>query len=484
MAHHNRKYCKYRKNRNGARKFVFARFFMKRLCQLFLSGLAIALVVSGCRGIQTAGEKSARHDLAAVTDRYRPNGNKPVLPVLTPDSGMSNFLAYALLNSPSVEAAYYDWAASVEKITVQRSLPDPKLTFQAYIQDTLTSLMPGLMQDIPGLGKLGAAARVATAESRSKYFAFESAVLQAAFDFKSAYYNLYFLDEQVRINRQTLTLLTDLETAARAENEVGKATLQDVYRAQIEHDRLDTDIAHLEHSRDTFFAQYKAALGLTSDQPDPPLPARFESAADVDADDLLTTALARSPRLKALEAEVRMAESSIAQARKSNVPDFSAGLQAEVYTPPFYWPQASMTLPVWRDKIAAQIAAARDAKYAAQARLTAEQLALIVDFAMQAHDYHEIIRDLRLLENQLIPKARQSLEIARAGYSSGQIDFFNLMDAERTLLNFQLEEVQDRTRREIVLADLSLIIAGVAPPGAPVLASSPDISVTGNSKQP
>ena len=35
------------------------------------------------------------------------------------------------------------------------------------------------------------------------------------------------------------------------------------------------------------------------------------------------------------------------------------------------------------------------------------------------------------------------------------------MDAERTLLNFQLEEVEARTRREIILADLSLSIAGM-----------------------
>ncbi len=174
-----------------------------------------------------------------------------------------------------------------------------------------------------------------------------------------------------------------------------------------------------------------------------------------------------------MEADVRMAEASIALARKSKVPDFSAGLQAEVYSPPFYWPQASMSLPIWRDKIAAQIAAAQADKRAAEARLTAEQITVTVDFAMKTYDYRESTRDLALLQDKLIPKARKSLEIARAGYLAGQIDFFNLMDAERTLLNFQLEEVEARTRREIILADLSLSIAGMAPEGAPILPPSP-----------
>ncbi|MGH7992823.1 MAG: TolC family protein, partial [Limisphaerales bacterium] len=99
------------------------------------------------------------------------------------------------------------------------------------------------------------------------------------------------------------------------------------------------------------------------------------------------------------------------------------------------------------------------------ARLSAAQIALTVDFAEQTFADREIGRNLDLLENQLIPKARQSLEIARAGYLAGTIDFFNLMDAERTLLNFELSEVEARTQREIVLSRLSLLIAGEPPAG-------------------
>ena len=129
-----------------------------------------------------------------------------------------------------------------------------------------------------------------------------------------------------------------------------------------------------------------------------------------------------------------------------------------------------MTLPIWRDKIAAQIAAAQAGKKASEARLTAEQINLTVDFALRTYDYREATRSLAVLEKQLIPKARQSLELARAGYLSGQVDFFNLIDAERTLLNFQIQFVQLHARREIILADLSLRIAGTPPTGAPLMA--------------
>ena len=328
---------------------------MRMIPQLLWIALAGGLLATGCRGVPTAGEQAARQDLAMVAGKYQSGAslhptNQPVLPVLTAGGSMSNFLAYALLNSPSVAAAYQDWAAAVERITVARSRPDPKLTFSAHIQNDLTSLMPGLMQDLPGPGKLKSAAGVATAESRAQYFAFETAVLQAAFEFKRAYFNLYFLEERLRINRRTLTLLTDLEASARAQNEVGQASLQDVYRAQIDREQLRTEIANLEDSRGMLLAGYKAALGLTCGQADPPLPAPFaETPLDLTGDELLKVALANNPRLQEASAEVTLAEASMAQARKSRVPDFSAGLQAEVYEPPFYWPQAGMTLPLWRD---------------------------------------------------------------------------------------------------------------------------------------
>jgi len=438
-----------------------------------LVSVLVILLLAGCQGIPARNERAARHDLNAVTKTFRPANQKPELPVLTSGSGLGNFLQYALLNSPDVEAAYYDWAASVERITVERSLPDPQITFQSDIARIVMTVMPGFMQEFPGPGKLTARANVAAEESRGKYFAFESVVLQTAFNLKRACYELYFLDERLRINRQTLSLLGDLERIARAQNEVGKGILQDVLRAQIERDRVRTETANLEDSRKPALAAFKAALGLRHDQPDPPVPGRLETTGlNPDSDELLRVAFARNPRLKALAAEVRAAQAGIAVAYKERVPDFSLGLMADVKaSPAVFRPLAGMTLPIWRDKIAAEIARAKAGELSARARLSAGQIALTVDFAEESFACREITRNLDLLQNQLIPKARQSLEIARAGYLSGTIDFFNLMDTERTLLNFELSEVEARTRREVVLAELSLLVAGVPPAGAPVLSA-------------
>src|SRR6266496_1955421 len=166
------------------------------LCSVALATFAL----TGCKGIPTKGERAARQDLKSVGDAYRPQHQRPVLPTLQTNSSLSNFLHFAVLNQPQVEAAYFDWAASVERITVERSLPDPRLSFESDIADIVMTVMPGLMQEFPGPGKLKAAAAVASAEGTVKYFRFETSVLQTAFALKQAY----------------------LEKIARAQNEVGK----------------------------------------------------------------------------------------------------------------------------------------------------------------------------------------------------------------------------------------------------------------------
>ncbi|MEI8078569.1 MAG: hypothetical protein WCH61_02935, partial [bacterium] len=174
-----------------------ASWLLSRTAFGLIAIIVVTGLIAGCASFQSAGETTARQERMAVGTAYRPGDLKPALPPLTACSAPEDYLRYALLNSPTVEAAYDDWFATVEKITVAGTPPDPRLTFQMDIQRVVTSLMPGLMFDLPGPGKLTAAAESATAESRIAYYAFERAVLQAALALKRAAFGLTLLDRQL-----------------------------------------------------------------------------------------------------------------------------------------------------------------------------------------------------------------------------------------------------------------------------------------------
>jgi len=423
--------------------------------------LILALFLQGCVGVPTAAERQARLETTQVTAKFQPQA----LPVLTTNATLSELLQYAMLNSPAVRAAYFDWLASVERITQARSLPDPVVTYQMDIQSVVS--MPGLMMEIPGPGKLGLRAEVASKETEAGYYAFEAEVLQTAFEVKKAYYQLYFLTDKIRVNRETLNLLAQMEQIARRQNDVGKATLQDVLRIQMEKDRLDTEIANLDDSRAPLAAAFKAVLGLKAGDSAPPLPVRFETTPlDVSLDQMLAVVYERNPRLKAMEADVSRAEASLRLAAKARIPDFAVGLETDFTGWPS--PMAALTLPIWRDKTAAEIAEAQAMKGASGARLTSEQIRLAVELAEKSFMFREAGRNVTLMQ-VLLPKARQALEVARGKYITGQTGYLDLVDAWRTVLGIELEVVDARTQREMALAELALLIAVPPAPNTPIL---------------
>lgn len=453
-----------------------------RSCGLGLKAVATTVacvfMLTGCVGVPTAGEQRARQQHTTVERMYRPDAARPTLPTLSTNGSLDQFVLFAMLNDPQVEAAYYDWGASVERITVERSLPDPRLSFEATITDlVLMTLMPGLMVELSGSGKLPAAANVATADSELKYFAFEARVLQTAFALKKACYQLNFLDAKINVMREMARLLGQLEQLALIQNEVGRSSLQDVLQARIEKERLNTEIENLRDSRHAMLAQFKGALGLKAEDATPPLPRLLEATPRaLTAELLVFTALARNPRLKAMQAEVQLADASLQLARKSRTLDFSAGIEVDVKAKPLMLqPSLGLGLPIWRDKIAAEIAGAQAGKSAAQARFSAEQIALAVELAEKSFMLRETDRQLDLLNLRLLTMARQSLALAQSAYVGAKADFMKVINAERTLLDFQLSEVEARYQRELVLNELSLLILANAPSNALLLPPKEDV---------
>ncbi|QYF93076.1 TolC family protein [Massilia sp. PAMC28688] len=436
-------------------------------CQVGLL-LASALLV-GCAGAPGAGESGAQRRLDTVGRQYRPAGERPVLPQLEERGQFDQFVLYAVLNNPQVAAAYHAWAASVHRITVERSRPDPRLTLQASIADmALMALMAGVMTDVPSAGKRAAAGDIATAESQAKYFTFEARVLQSAFALRKVRYQLDALDTKIAIMHETARLLAQLEKLALVQNEVGRAPMQDVLQARIERARLASDIANLDDSRDALLAQFKAALGIPAGAVAPPVSAMpVPSPPAMTADRLLELALERNPRLKAMQAEVAAAQGSLQLARKSARSDFSVGLEADWKASPIMLqPSLGVSVPIWRAKTKAQIAAAQANKAEANARLSAEQIALAVEIAEKTFMSREATRQLALLGGSLPRMASGALALAQSGYSGGKSDFNSVIDAQKVLLELRLAQSEASLQRELALAELSILVVATVPPGA------------------
>ena len=123
---------------------------------------ALAVLVSGCA---STSEQTAIHTLKAenAARNYAEVGgaiySRNHLPELDEGSSLNDYLAYAALNNPQLEAAFNRWKAALEMVSQAHTLPDPRFNYGYFIQEVETRVGPqehrvGISQMFPWFGKL------------------------------------------------------------------------------------------------------------------------------------------------------------------------------------------------------------------------------------------------------------------------------------------------------------------------------------------
>ena len=184
-----------------------------------------------------------------------------------------------------------------------------------------------LMQMLPLGGKLRSAGRAADAQAsatgeRARDVAWETRSAAAM-----AFYDLYAVDGQLDVARETLRLLQDVERTAQSMYRVGEGRQADVLRAQVEIARMAEDTLRMQAMRATMVAKLNALADrgaeLAIGRPTlPRFPDELPSRAALDS-----LAATERPMIRAGLDEVRAAEASQRLAHREIWPDLQVGVQ-------------------------------------------------------------------------------------------------------------------------------------------------------------
>jgi outer membrane protein TolC len=189
-------------------------------------------------------------------------------------------------------------------------------------------------------------------------------------------------------------------------------------------------------------------------------------------DELWRRAQTSNPELGQMRAMVEMTLASVEVARKAGTPDFSLGAMVDLKANPLMIrPTATATLPIWREKIAANIAAATARNQAASARLGAEQLNLAAELAQMLYMVRESDRMIAYLDGTALPNLDRIIASAEASYQTGMSGPAMIPETRLMALNMRRERVAALRERETAATDLMLLTADVVPPGEPLLAT-------------
>ncbi len=380
----------------------------------------------------------------------------------------------ALRANPELESAKLSWSASTERILQEMALDDPVLGFTYFgeqVQTRVGEKQAGIMasQKIPFFGKLRLKGEVAKNEARvygERHRTLQRVIVAKA---KSAFYELYWVHKSISINEENRELLQRFVKIAEVKYSTGRATQQDVLKAQVELSKIVNELINLEQFKEAAIARINTLLNR---HPDAPLGAPEEvdiTELTVSLEELYGKAKEISPDLSLMKYRIERNKAAYKLAKKQYYPDITFGLNytfindlpSDVMSSPShegrdsYTGTFSINVPIFQKR--KYDAGVREAN----ARLKSSEMAYrnIENMTLfGVKDYHFKVqtaeRLVKLYRNSIIPQAEQSLKAAEIGYQAGNVDFLNLIDSQRVLLDFNLAFYR-------AVADFGVNIAGL-----------------------
>jgi outer membrane protein TolC len=241
----------------------------------------------------------------------------------------------------------------------------------------------------------------------------------------------------------------------------------------VELSRIVNELITLEQLKETSIAKINTLLNRHPDTPLGTPEAVDITELTVSLKELYGKAKEISPELNILKYKIERDKAAYKLAKKQYYPDFTFGfnytfiddLPSSVMSSPIgesrdsYTGTLSMNIPIFQKR--KRDAGVREAnarlKSSEKAYKNMENMTL---FGVK--DYHFKVqtaeRLVKLYRDSIIPQAEQSLKAAEIGYQAGKVDFLNLIDSQRVLLDFNLAFYRAVADFGINIAELERVV--------------------------
>lgn len=450
------------------------------------SVIAALVLTSGCRATRQVRDPEYA---AVVNTAYQPISEpefataavSPVAADLEGPQPLERYIEIALAQNPEIQAARKRMEAFAHQVPVAASLPDPMLNTTAFPEPVQTAtgqqeLILGVSQKFPWRQKLSLHASVAESQTNMARAQLATVELATIEKVKKAYYELYFIQQATRVTKAERDLLVQIRDAANARYRAALASQQDVLRAELELSQIENDLIRLRQQLDSGQAKLARQLHVAPQTKVRALDRLSVENVPQDLEWLESQAVAARPELHAQLAALQRDRQGAQLARLDYVPDLTLGMNwidvADTGISPVtngrdaFLVTAGVNLPIYRKRLDSNVRSA-EAKAVATARdydaLRDATLEQVLDLFAQARSQQEL---MTLFEQDILPKARQTLEVSSRSYDVGEVDFQTLLDNFQQVLRYEVSYRRIEASLHQTLAELERVVGGYsAEPG-------------------
>ena len=260
---------------------------------------------------------------------------------------------------------------------------------------------------------------------------------------KALFYEYYMASKAELIYNETVDILRGFSKIAEAKYSVGTASQSDAIKAQVELSKTLNLLVTVRQEKETAKAMLNALMDRDTLSPLPE-PVELEpSQPGADYEKLRAGAFISNPGLKAYTLKVSQAGRRLTLSKAEYLPDFML-LYRKRKAPGVdmnntYDVSLGLTVPLWFSKQRAMVKEADAEREMARAEYKAARNELAADLREADIKARSSLRLVDLYRGSVIPQAEEALKISQSGYQAEKADFMDLLDAQRTLLDFRMD---------------------------------------------
>ena len=388
---------------------------------------------------------------------------------LTLDQAVST----ALRDNAQLHALRAKAEAMSERPAQERSLANPMFKYSAMDPTDRGNLANAnekrfmVEQEFPWFGKRDLKGKVAEQDAVTMRREFEAMQHEVVLMVKENYFDLYAVQQTIRITRAEEDVLKRVEQIAAAMYSTGDRSQQDVIKAQTEITMLQQKLLELAQQEATLKAKLNQLLNRRADVP-------FGLTVTAPRDELITTAEQLFTQAEKNRAEIKGAQAQIQRnqyerevMKKESWPDYRLGIEYRAFRqgmdPDMVMFTVGFDLPIWQSKYKAGVREAEKMIEASQAALEAAVRQTSYDVQDAWFKLQTVQRTLELYRKTLIPQAESRFRASDASYRTGKVDFMDLLESERFLLSVRVMTAMAEGNLGMQLARLERAVGAELP---------------------
>ena len=385
---------------------------------------------------------------------------------------LDSLLQLVVENNTQLKSIELEYESVMEKKNQVNQLPNPQLGVGVPALRPETRLGPQMMmvsasQIFPWFGTLKSKEEVVISMSKAKYEQIAIVKLDLFYQVKSAYYQLYFLDQKQSVLRSNIKVYESLEAISLANVESGQATLSDVLRVQTKLQSLRQQLLMIDNQKFVFESKINELTKQPTSIKIELVDSLVLPVLEYDLASFKNKIENNHPLIAQVNYQIEQSNNAITVNSNMNKPTLGLGLDYSMVGQrtdanpmnngrDILVPKVMLSIPIYRKSYQAKIEEEKLIQQSLEVKketITDKMISLLINYKA---DYDNGLLEINLYQNQT-KTMQMAYDVLLSEYSSSGKGFEELLMVQNQLLEFDLGIYQAELKANIAQANIERI---------------------------